>query len=339
MNPRRLSIPLNTHSVKNVITKKIRFKELIQGTRKFLLMKLGKTLFSANLEVTRQCNLRCDFCNYWKPNDTNTELEDYSPIIRHLNPLSLSITGGEPLLRSDLEKVIRTIQQRTQFVYINLITNGSLLSVDRALSLWHSGLSQITISLDFPDERHDALRGRKGLWDRLKDLLPRLARSGIDNLCLNTVIMKENLNDLLTIAQLARKWRFKVSFSTYNPFKINNTDHLVPSDQIASLKHMTESLIAWKRKHRNITNSDFYLRNIPHYFRDGQVRGCLAGRKWVQISPDGTLRRCSDTEILGDWKDFIPNRVSYSTCHRCWYACRGEAEAPLGIRRIIELNR
>ena len=57
-----------------MITKKIRFKELIQGTRKFLLMKLGKTLFSANLEVTRKCNLRCDFCNYWKPNGPNTEL-------------------------------------------------------------------------------------------------------------------------------------------------------------------------------------------------------------------------------------------------------------------------
>ena len=302
-------------------------------------MKLGKTLFSANLEVTRRCNLRCDFCNYWKSKDPHTELADYSPIIRHLNPLSLSITGGEPLLRKDLEGVIGAIRRGTQFVYINLITNGSLLSVDRAQSLWHAGLSQLTVSLDFPDERHDALRGHPGLWRRLEDLLPRLARSGIDNLCLNTVIMNENMADLLSIARMARTWGFKVSFSTYNPFKIGNPDHLIPPEKIESMARIADSLIAWKREHRNITNSDYYLRNVHRYFRDGCIPGCLAGRKWVQITPDGTIRRCADTEILGDWKDFVPNRVPLSTCHHCWYACRGEAEAPLGIRRIVELNR
>ncbi len=322
-----------------MITRKISFKEILQGTRKFLLMKLGKTLFSANLEVTRRCNLRCDFCNYWRPTEKPIELTDYASIIRHLNPLSLSITGGEPLLRPDLENVVRLIRKGTQFVYMNLITNGSLLSVERAQSLWHAGLNQLTVSLDFPDERHDAFRGCKGLWRRLRDLLPRLARSGIDNLCLNTVIMKENMEDLLPIAQMARNWGFKVSFSTYNPFKIDNPEHVIPRETLDLFNRITDELIAWKRKHRNITNSDYYLRNVSRYFQDGRIDGCLAGRKWVQISPDGTLRRCSDTEIIGDWKHFIPNSVSFSACHRCWYACRGEAEAPLGIRRIIELNR
>jgi MoaA/NifB/PqqE/SkfB family radical SAM enzyme len=222
---------------------------------------------------------------------------------------------------------------------MNLITNGSLLCVDRAQSLWHAGLNQLTVSLDFPDERHDTLRGRRGLWRHLEGLLPRLTGCGIDNLCLNTIIMKENVEDLLPIAQMALNWGFKVSFSTYNPFKIANPDHLIPPAKIDALARVTDSLIAWKRKHRNITNSDYYLRNVSRYFQKGYITGCLAGRKWVQISPDGTLRRCSDTEILGNWKGFAPNRISFSTCHRCWYACRGEAEAPLGIRRIIELNR
>ena len=302
-------------------------------------MKLGKTLFSANLEVTRRCNLRCVFCDYWKPKDEPAELADYTPVIRHLDPLSLSITGGEPLLRRDMEGVIRAIRNGTRFVYMNLITNGSLLSPDRAQTLRQAGLNQLTVSLDFPDARHDAFRGRNGLWRHLKDLLPALVRSGIDNVCLNTVIMKENMADLLPMARMARTWGLKISYSTYNPHKIDNPDHLIPSEAVASLARITASLIAWKRKYGNITNSDYYLRNVSRYFQDGRITGCLAGRKWVQIRPDGTLRRCSDREVLGDWRNFRPNRVPFSTCHHCWYACRGEAEAPLGIRRIIELHR
>ena len=70
-----------------MITKKITFKEIMQGTIKFLLMKTGKTLFSLNLEVTHRCNLRCDFCPYWKQRGEEKRLEDYVPIIRLLNPM------------------------------------------------------------------------------------------------------------------------------------------------------------------------------------------------------------------------------------------------------------
>jgi MoaA/NifB/PqqE/SkfB family radical SAM enzyme len=322
-----------------VITNKISLRELVQGTRKLLLMKAGKTLFSLNLEVTHRCNLRCDFCDYWRRKGPENRLEDYTPIIRHLNPLHLTITGGEPLLRNDLERIIHNIRTQTPFVYMNLITNGSLLNRDRALSLWHAGLNQLSVSLDFPDERHDRNRGQKGLWRHLHETLPKLADTEIDNLCLNTVIMKENLGDLLEIARRAGNWGFKVSYSTYNPFKSNNPEHLIPGDQLESLERVVAALITWKRRHRNITNSDFYLNNIARYFRGRGISGCLAGRKWVQVGPDGTLRRCSDKEPLGDWREFKPNRVPFTSCRECWYACRGEAEAPLGLRRILELNR
>ena len=302
-------------------------------------MKAGRTLFGANLEVTLRCNLRCNFCNYWQNSGKEDRLEDYSSIVRHLNPLHLTITGGEPLLRTDLEHIIARIHQNTDFVYMNLITNGSLLTVDRALTLWRAGLNQLSVSLDFPDTRHDDNRVHSGLWHHLKDLLPSLVDTEIDNICLNTVIMKDNLNNLLDIARQAKQWGINVSFSTYNPFKNNNPEHIIPKDRLNSLQRIVEKLIDWKHTYRNITNSDFYLRKIPEYLHNGHVSGCLAGRKWVQISPDGTLRRCSDQETLGDYRWFKPNRIPATRCRKCWYACRGEAEAPLGLKRIVELNR
>jgi MoaA/NifB/PqqE/SkfB family radical SAM enzyme len=321
-----------------VISRKITFKELLQGSRKFLRMKLGLGLFSVNLEVTRRCNLRCDFCDYWRGKGPERRRADYGPIIRRLDPLHLTITGGEPLLRPDLPELIRAIRRGSGFVYMNLITNGSLLTVDRALSLWHAGLTQLSVSLDFPDERHDRQRGAPGLWAHLRELLPSLGKSEIDNLCLNTVIMEENLEDLLPIARLAKRSGFKVSFSTYNPHKNNNPLHSVSSTRLALLERVVGELRRWKREERNITNSDFYLERIPRYFRDGAVSGCLAGKKWVQVSPDGSLRRCSERECLGSWRTFRPTLVPLTTCQECWYACRGEAEAPLGIKRIVELN-
>jgi MoaA/NifB/PqqE/SkfB family radical SAM enzyme len=322
-----------------LITDKISPKDLLHGARKFLTMKAGRTLFSVNLEVTRRCNLKCDFCDYWRQRGPESRLSDYSPIVRKLDPLHLTITGGEPLLRKDLEQIIAGIRMQPGFIYMNLITNGSLLTVERALALWNAGLNQLSVSLDFPDERHDRHRGYPGLWRHIEELLPGISAAGVDNLCLNTIIMKENLDSLLDIAAVAKEWKLKVSFSTYNPFKNGNSAHTVPPDRIRRLEQVVADLLAWKRNHGNITSSDFYLQNVPRYLREGGISGCLAGRKWVQVSPDGTLRRCSEKEELGAWRDFSPRQVPHTSCRECWYACRGESEAPLGIKRIAELNR
>ena len=322
-----------------MITDKISPKDMLHGARKFLTMKAGRTLFSVNLEVTRRCNLKCDFCDYWRQRRPENRLSDYSPIVMKLDPLHLTITGGEPLLRKDLEQIIAGIRMQPGFIYMNLITNGSLLTVERGLALWNAGLNQLSVSLDFPDERHDRNRGYPGLWRRIEELLPGISAAGIDNLCLNTVIMKENLDSLLDIAAVAKEWKFKVSFSTYNPFKNGNSVHTVPPDRIRRLDQVVADLLAWKRDHGNITSSDFYLQNVPRYLREGGIDGCLAGRKWAQVSPDGTLRRCSEKEDLGAWRNFSPREVPRTSCRECWYACRGESEAPLGIRRIVELNR
>jgi MoaA/NifB/PqqE/SkfB family radical SAM enzyme len=321
------------------IIRKLSFKELLQGSYKFFLMKRGKTLFGLNLEVTLRCNLRCDFCNYGRRNGPEERLEDYTPIIRRLNPLHLTITGGEPLLRKDLERVIQQIRKKTSFVYINLITNGSLLTPERALALWRAGLNQLSVSLDFPDQRHDAHRTYPGLWDHLSNVLPHLAGTEMDNLCLNTVIMRENLTVLPKIVQVAKNWGFKVSFSAYNPFKNNNPDHFVSREELKTLDAILKELAVLKQQNGNITNSSFYLANVSRYFREGGIPGCLAGKKWVQVSPDGSLRRCPDKEKMGPWEEFNPKRVPHTPCRECWYACRGEAEAPLGLKRIVELNR
>lgn len=322
-----------------MITSKINLKDILEGSAKFISMKLGRSLFSMHLEVTRRCNARCSFCDYWKKDSGNEELNDYSPIVRKFRPLSLTITGGEPLLRRDLEAVIEKIVKTNSFMYINCISNGILMTPDRAVSLWNAGLTQISISLDFPDERHDEQRGIKGLWDRIRRLAGELPKAGIDNLAFNTVIMRENLDDLPKIVRFAHEHGWKVSFSTYNPYKNKNFSHRLDKDQIRKIEDTVEKLVELKKTYRNITSSDFYLRMIPRYVQDGGIRGCLAGKKWFHVSPDGRIRRCSEKEFLGDWQTLDIKKVEFTQCTECWYACRGESEAPLNLSRIFELVR
>ena len=326
-----------------MITGKLTPRDILQGAVKFFRMKAGHGLFSVNLEVTKRCNLRCAFCDYWREGGTEERLSDYAPLISRLAPLHLTITGGEPLLRRDLEGLIASIKARCGFVYMNCITNGSLLTVERATSLWRAGLTQLSVSCDFPDARHDENRGHPGLFAHLCTTLPAIARAGLDNLALNCVIMRENLEDLLPLARLAASWGWKISFSTYNARKNRHPGPRAPEDpgetDLPRLERAVADLIAWKREAGNVTNSEWYLRNVVRYFREGGIGGCLAGRKWVQVTPSGRIRRCSEREDLGPWETFSPRAVSPTACRECWYACRGEAEAPLGLSRIIEVNR
>lgn len=321
-----------------MITNKIGLREIIEGTVKFFSVKIGKSFFSLHIEVTRRCNARCVFCDYWKIGDTEELCRDYGPIVRKFNPLHVTITGGEPLLRKDLDHLIKGIIEKNSFVYMNCITNGILLTRDRAIRLWEAGLSQISVSLDFPDSRHDALRNVPGLWKHIKELMETLPSTGIDNLCFNTVIMRDNLEDLETIARMAYDYGWKVSFSTYNPFKNKNLDHRLEASFVSRLEEKIHRLIELKRKYRNITNSDYYLLRVVDYVKDGGIPGCLAGIKWAHISPGGMVRRCSEKEILGNWQEVTVGGISPTRCKECWYACRGEAEAPLGLKRIVELN-
>jgi molybdenum cofactor biosynthesis enzyme MoaA len=114
-----------------------------------------------NFEVTMRCNARCGFCDYWKTPAAakDEEIAEFGEIARTFSPMLVTFTGGEPTLRKDLEQIVASVRQSVRFTYVQLITHGGMLSLDRALSLWNAGVDQFNISLDYLDERHDQARG------------------------------------------------------------------------------------------------------------------------------------------------------------------------------------
>src|SRR5512138_2309997 len=98
------------------MSRKLTPKEMAIGGYKFFGYLLRGGLLNINLEVTKRCNARCDFCDYWKE-EAPEELGDYVPVVRNLKPLSVSLTGGEPLLRKDIAQVVKSLRQGFRFVY------------------------------------------------------------------------------------------------------------------------------------------------------------------------------------------------------------------------------
>ena len=285
-----------------------------------------------NFEVTMRCNAHCSFCDYWKtPADTrDTEVAKFADIAREFSPMLVTFTGGEPTLRKDLEAIVVGVRQAVRLTYVQLITHGAMLTLDRARSLWDAGVDQFNISLDYLDERHDVARGIPGLAAKVLDIMPRMREAGIGGVRFNTVIKNDNLDQIIPIVERAAALGGGVNFSLYTDFKNGNRDYLLGDSQQKELERVVAELLAYKRRKRGvITNSDYYLEQIPRYVRGEMTEPCQSGTTTIHIDPQGMVRRCPDFKPDGPWQEY--KGYEPINCNACYYACRGEAQAPLRL--------
>ncbi len=285
-----------------------------------------------NFEVTMRCNAKCGFCDYWKtPTEAkHSEMSDFAEIARRFSPMLVTFTGGEPTLRKDLEQIVASVRKAVRYTYVQMITHGAMLSLDRAKSLWDAGVDQFNISLDYLDERHDTARGIPGLSSKILDLVPQMKTAGIGSVRFNTVIKNDNLDQIMPIVERAAALGGGVNFSLYTDFKNGNGDYLLGDGQQRELEKVVQQLLAYKQRKRGvITNSDYYLEQIPRYVRGEMTEPCRSGSTTIHIDPQGMVRRCPDFKPDGRWQDY--KGYEPIDCNACFYACRGEAQAPLRL--------
>ncbi|MEO8561388.1 MAG: radical SAM protein [bacterium] len=305
---------------------------------KYAWLALRRRPVLVHFEVTLRCNARCGFCDYWKtPAEARAEeLTSFADAARFFNPMLVCFTGGEPLLRRDLEDLVSAVDRAVRLKYVTLITHGGMLSVERALSLRDAGINQFSISLDYLDGRHDTARGIPGLTEKIFRAVDAMRGRGIDNIRFNTVIKDDNLDQLLPIVERASALGCGVNFSVYTDAKNGNRDHLVAPELHAELDDVIARLLDYKRRRRGvITNSDAYLELIPRYVRGQLTEPCRSGQRTIHIDPTGRVKRCPDFPTDFHWRDF--ERYEPIACNDCFYACRGEAQAPLRLSRVRDV--
>jgi len=299
---------------------------------KYALLRARNSPVLLNFEVTMRCNASCGFCDYWKTpsEERHRETADFAAIAKRFHPMLITFTGGEPTLRRDLEKVVASVRAAVPLTYLQMITHGGMLSLERAQSLWDAGIDQFNISLDYLDGRHDTARGIPGLTARILAIVPRMRAAGIGGVRFNTVIKRDNLDQLLPLAHRAAELGGGVNFSLYTDSKNGNRAGLFDGAQHDALERAVAALLEYKRRNRGvITNSEYYLEQIPRYVRGEMTEPCESGNSTIHIDPHGMVRRCPAFPADGpgqEYKGYEP-----IACNACYYACRGEAQAPIRI--------
>ncbi|PFA81159.1 MULTISPECIES: GTP 3',8-cyclase MoaA [Bacillus] len=191
------------------------------------LDKLQRPLKDLRISVTDRCNFRCRYCmpeeifgpDYsFLSNDkilSFDEIERITRIFVSLGVRKLRITGGEPLLRRGLPKLIDRLNKIDGVEDIGLTTNGSLLK-KFAPDLYKAGLSRVTVSLDsLEEDRFFYLNGNRSKVQRVLEGIQAAAEVGM-KIKINMVVQKgKNEQDILQMAQYFKENKHILRFIEY----------------------------------------------------------------------------------------------------------------------------
>ncbi len=188
-----------------------------------LIDRHNRPLEDLRISVTDRCNFRCTYCMPLDEYDwiSRAEILSFEEIGRlvgifaGLGVRKLRVTGGEPLLRADLEDLIAMLASVDGIDDICLTTNGSLLA-GKAANLRRAGLRRVTISLDSLDQDTFARMAQRGDVSTVLRGIAAATEAGLAPLKLNAVV-ERGVNDdqILDLLDYARQRALEVRFIEY----------------------------------------------------------------------------------------------------------------------------
>jgi GTP 3',8-cyclase len=163
----------------------------------------GRDITYLRISVTDRCNYRCRYCVpeagvEFLPHPMVLRYEQISEIAKSACGLGITkvrLTGGEPLVRRDIETLVRLISAGREFKEICMTTNGSLLTRKKAFALKAAGLGRVNISLDTLDPEIFAALSRGGNLDEVLSGIDAALAAGLTPIKINMVILPETTDD------------------------------------------------------------------------------------------------------------------------------------------------
>jgi len=188
-----------------------------------VLDTFGRPLRNLRLSVTDRCNLRCSYCMpeeeyVWLPREDILTFEEAAGLVDVFTDLGVDkvrLTGGEPLLRNGLERLVALLAANPRLRDLAITTNGILLA-ERAAALRAAGLHRVTVSLDtLRADRFKALTRREALPQVLEGIAS-VGRAGFPAPKLDTVVMRgTNDDELVELIEYARGVPAEIRFIEY----------------------------------------------------------------------------------------------------------------------------
>src|SRR3954471_3853230 len=260
--------------------RKVRFSDSVRiiarGSRNW---PTGRPIV-VSFEVTDACSCYCKHCDHGGPRDTSRQLQpaDYRRYMEKLKPCVVQVSGGEPLLRGDVVDIVRSIKNGATIPYLILVSNWTHMTEEKYLALRAAGVDQFSVSLDFPDARHDTFRGYPGLYSHMQELVPRLAKHGFDDIVLNSCITSENVDDINRLADKSREWGVNICYSSYSARRTGCRDYsLTSAEQLGTLNAQLDSIETRRDATNWIVNAPSTVAAMRQFFEKGKMPRCRAG--------------------------------------------------------------
>ena len=257
-------------------------------------MSTEDRLYTLIAELTYLCPLRCAYCS----NPTNLAAHpdrlstaDWLRVFAQaaeLGALQLNLSGGEPLLRRDLEELVAGASALD--FYSNLITSGLPLERERLVRLKDAGLSSVQVSIqDSQPAESDRIAGRNSFAQKLE--VARWVKELDLPLTLNVVLHRQNLDRIAEIVALAERLnvdRLELANTQYLAWALENRGALLPSR--AQLDSAREIAKAAKERLKGKMEVLFVL---PDYYSD-RPKACMSGwgKRYLLVTPDGLALPC-----------------------------------------------
>jgi PqqA peptide cyclase len=273
-------------------------------------------------ELTYKCPLQCVFC--YNPVDFARHSQELPTAqwlrvlreARELGSVQLGLSGGEPLLRDDLEEI--TAEAHRLGFYTNLITSGVGLTESRLRALQTAGLDHIQISFqDSTREMNDFLSHTRTF--ELKQRVAGWIKALGYPMVLNCVVHRLNIDHLDSIIDMAVRMGadyLEIANAQYYSWAHVNRDQLLPSRaQLQAAERTTNEWRARLGKRMRI------LFVVPDYYEERPKR-CMNGwgSTFMTVTPDGTALPCHTARMLPGLS--FPN-VTHSSMREIWFDSEG----------------
>jgi len=307
------------------------YKKLVEISSNFNF-PLAPPLISY-IQITMHCNSRCSYCDIWKLQENEMisldTLEEVFSSLSDLGVKIVSLTGGEPLTRSDISDVVRLA--KSYGLQSHICTNGISLTRKRAIELVDAGISSIILSLDtLNPEMYEKLRGVPFKFaEQALDTLSFITNEYPNIFCaVNCVITKHNIGNISSLveriseygqgkisvnlqpyhlpssfSEISRKLNPKIADKLWKWYQNElPRDNLIPNPELKPIfEEEIEKLIQFKKE--SLNNSEFYLKSLPDFLFNNKLPpnfSCIFGYIGFVIRYDLKVLPCWRLPPVGD---------------------------------------
>lgn len=274
------------------------------------------------ISVTDRCNFRCIYC---MPHDeyewiekkeilTFEEITRLAGLFIQIGVEKIRLTGGEPLVRRNLERLISQLSAFPGLRDLSLTTNGSLLA-EKVESLKNAGLKRINVSIDTLDPQKFKRITKRGDLGKVLEGLFAAKRHGLRPIKINAVIERGvNEDDILPLVEFSREHGFPLRFIEY--MDVGNTNNWT-TEKLVSKKRILE-VITPRYPVREVGRYDGSAPSVDYEFVDGKGEvGVIASVTEpfcssctrVRLTADGKLVTCLFSQVGHDLKALLRTGV------------------------------